>query len=93
MAVCGHPPLFCWLQLGFYASKQAVAATASSPGAKDDSFTFFGKGKATEVNQGGLCSIKILHSSYKIQVYFDSCAPVGPIAGNNHGLAPKGEHR
>lgn len=56
MAVCGHPPLFCWLQLGFYASKQAVAATASSPGAKDDSFAFFGKGKATEVNQGGLAA-------------------------------------
>ena len=69
------------------------AAMASSPGAKDDSFNSFGKSKATEVNQGSLCSIKALHSSYKIQVYFDLCTPVGLTAGNNHGLAPKGEHR
>lgn len=69
------------------------AAMASSLGAKDNSFNLFGKGKTTEVNQGGLCSIKIIHSSHKIQVYFDSCTPVGLIAGNNHGLAPKGEHR
>jgi len=69
------------------------AATTSSPGAKDDNFNLSGKGKAREADRGSLCSIDILHSSSKTPVYFDSCAPVGLIAGNNHGLAPKGEHR
>lgn len=69
------------------------AVMASSPGAEDASFNAFGKSEATEVNQGSLCSIQALHSSYKIQVYFDLCAPGGLIAGSNHGLAPKGEHR